>query len=82
MRKGYRPFCSNACAKRWSCKSGTRTRKLKNNGKYFSRESLEKQKQSFVEHYGVDNNMKCELGKKQLRDAVQQKHGNGIVNVF
>ena len=35
-----------------------------------------------VSHYGVDNNMKSEKGKKEYKDAIEKKYGKGIVNVY
>ena len=35
----------------------------------------EKSKATFIKHYGVDNNMKCEKGRKELRDAYKAKTG-------
>ena len=82
IKQGYSPFCSNTCAKKCSCAEGKKTRLKKNNGKYFSNESLQKAKSSFMEDYGVDNNMKSDKGKKEYRDAVEMKYGKGITNVW
>ena len=35
-----------------------------------------------MQNYGVDNNMKCERGKKEHRDAIEAKYGKGITNVW
>ena len=82
MEKGYSPFCSKKCAKRHGGIVNKENRLKKNNGKYFSDEEIEKAHQSFISHYGVDNNMKCEKGKKEYRDAIEKKYGKGIVNVY
>lgn len=34
-----------------------------------------KAKETFVKHYGVDNNMKCEKGLKEYTDAMEEKYG-------
>ena len=35
----------------------------------------EQAKKTFIDHYGVDNNMKCEKGKKEYCAAIQKKYG-------
>lgn len=82
VQQGYRPFCSNKCAKHYACNEGKKTRLSKNNGKYFADESIQKAKDTFVDHYGVDNNMKCEKGKKEYQVAIEAKYGKGITNVW
>lgn len=82
IQTGYRPFCCNACAKKSASIKSKHTRFSKNDGKYFSDESLKKQKQTFIDHYGVDHNMKCKEGLKAYADGVEKKYGEGIRNVF
>ena len=82
MIHGYNEFCSKRCAKLHGGKVNKANRLKKNNGKYFSNEEMEKARQSFISHYGVDNNMKSEKGKKEYKDAIEKKYGKGIVNVY
>ena len=82
IQKGYNDFCSVKCAKEHGVDVSKEVRFKKNNGKYFSDESIAKSKQSFIEHYGVDNNMKSEEGRKVHGDAIEKKYGKGIRNVF
>ena len=70
------------CAKHHGGRVNAARRRAKNNGKYFSEEELAKAKKTFTEHYGVDNNMKCEKGKKEHRDAIERKYGKGITNPY
>ena len=81
---GYRVYCSKKCANSSedSCAKSKATRFKKNGGKYFSDETNQKRKNTFIERYGVDNNMKSEEGKKSHRDAIEKKYGKGITNVF
>jgi len=59
------------------------TRHQKYNGRYESEESSAKRKQSFIDHYGVDNNMKSEEGMQAYIDSIRHKYGdNTIVSVF
>ena len=46
-----------------------------NDGKYCSQKTIEKRLSSFIEHYGVDNNMKSELGQQAYKKAMQEKYG-------
>lgn len=82
VQQGYRPFCCNKCAKHHGAILSKSIRLKQNNGKYFSKESIEKAKQTFISHYGVDNNMKCEKGKQELKASIEKKYGKGITNVF
>lgn len=79
---GYRSFCCNKCGKTAGSVKSKQTRFSKNNGKYFSDETIERQKRTFISHYGVDHNMKCDEGLKAYRVGVEKKYGTGIVNPF
>ena len=79
---GYNKTCCLSCSNKHNSIQAKKTRFAKNNGKYFSDESLEKTRQTFIDHYGVDNNMKSEEGRKKHQDAVEAKYGKGIKNVF
>lgn len=79
---GYKRFCSKKCSNSDPQQRalGKATRLEKNGGKYFSEESLEKTRQSFIKHYGVDNNMKSPEGLKEYQDAIERRYGEGIRN--
>ena len=53
----------------------------KYDGKWESDEAKQKRKQSFIDHYGVDHNMKSAEGLKAYEDSVERKYGNGIRNI-
>lgn len=53
----------------------------KNDGKWESKESSDKRRQTFIQNYGVDNNMKSKNGLKAYEDAIEKKYGNGIRNI-
>ena len=53
----------------------------KYNGKWEDDEVKQKRKQSFIDHYGVDHNMKSKDGLKAYEDAIEKKYGKGIRNV-
>ena len=53
----------------------------KYNGKWESDEAKQKRKQSFIDHYGVDHNMKSAEGLKAYKDGIEKKYGNGIRNI-
>ena len=79
---GYKDFCCPACGREHAKKANKETRLKKNNGKYFSDESIQKAKKTFIEHYGVDNNMKSDKGKKEHAAAIEKKYGKGVKNAF
>ena len=59
----------------------TETKYRINDGKYFSQESIEKRLSTFIEHYGVDNNMKSERGQQEHKSQFKTNmeltiHGN------
>ena len=59
------------------------TRHKKYNGRYESEESSAKRKQSFINHYGVDNNMKSKEGIQEYIDSIRHIYGDDkIVSVF
>ena len=58
-----------------------KSRFQKYNGKWESDDAKEKRKQSFIEHYGVDHNMKSIEGLKAYEDSIERKYGKGIRNV-
>lgn len=64
-----------------NCEKAKITRYTKYDGKYESNETKKKRKDTFIEHYGVDNNMKSEVGRKEYEDAIEQKYGKGIRNI-
>ena len=37
--------------------------------------SVLKAKETFIEHYGVDNNMKSERGQQEHKKSMQDKYG-------
>ena len=82
ISKGYSCFCSVKCAKHHGGKTNSIRRRKNNNGSYFSQEEMLKAKQTFIDHYGADNNMKSEKGKEELRYSIQKKYGQHIANVF
>ena len=51
------------------------------NGCWESTDTKKKRKASFKRHYGVDNNMKCEVGLLEYRNGIERKYGPGIINV-
>ena len=57
------------------------TRAKRHNGKWEDDITKKKRKATFTEHYGVDNNMKCEKGLKEYEDAIEKKYGKGIRNI-
>ena len=57
------------------------TRYIKNNGRWESRETTIKRKETFKEHYnGIDNNMKSPEGYKKYVDSILENWG--VQNVF
>jgi len=56
------------------------SQRANNRGSYFSEKTMEHRKQTFISHYGVDNNMKSANGREELRKAVEEKYG--VSNVF
>lgn len=79
---GYKQFCCTKCGKKSGSVKSKQTRFSKNNGKYFSDETIERQKHTFISHYGVDHNMKSDEGLKAYRAGVEKKYGTGIINPF
>ena len=81
-RGGYSRFCCKKCSNSdpTARAKGKATRYEKNGGKYFSEESNEQRRQSFIDHYGVDNNMKSPEGLKEYQDALERRYGKGIRN--
>lgn len=57
------------------------TRHSRYDGKWESDESKTQRKMSFIDHYGVDNNMKSPKGLKAYEDAIEKKYGKGIRNI-
>lgn len=74
---GYKCYCSKHCANsdQIQIAKSKETRLMKNGGKYFSDESINKAKLTFIEHYGVDNNMKSEKGLKEFQNSFETKYG-------
>ena len=58
-----------------------KTRYEKYNGKWEADDVKLKRKQSFMNHYGVDHNMKSKDGLKKYEDAIEKKYGKGIRNI-
>lgn len=81
-RGGYSRFCCKKCSNSdpTARAKGKATRYEKNGGKYFSEESNQQRRQSFIDHYGVDNNMKSPEGLKEYQDALERRYGKGIKN--
>lgn len=52
------------------------TRRAKNNGNYESLETKMKRKQTFIDRYGVDHNMKSNAGKATWLESVRLKYND------
>lgn len=52
-----------------------RETRLRRYGKWESDDSLQKRKRTYFKHYGVEHNMKSEVGIKEYEAAIQQKFG-------
>ena len=50
-------------------------------GKWESEEVKQNRRQTFIEHYGADHNMKSKVGQKAYEDAIEKKYGKGIRNI-
>lgn len=74
---GYKRFCSCKCANsdKETREKTKASRKARNGGDYFSEASLEKKRKTFILKYGVDNNMKSEVGLKAYQDSLEKKYG-------
>ena len=51
------------------------TKFRENDGKYFSDAAVSSRINTFIKHYGVDNNMKSEKGMQEYRDSMQERYG-------
>lgn len=59
------------------------TRRLKNNGKWESKMSDIKRKKTFIEKYGVDNNMKSQIGMAEYLNSIRVKYNDdSLTSVF
>ena len=58
-----------------------KTRALHFNGHWENDDVKKKRKASFKSHYGVDNNMKSEIGRQEYRAGVEKKYGKGITSL-
>ena len=58
-----------------------KTRYDRYDGKWESDIAKERRKQSFINHYGVDHNMKSAEGIKAYEDSIERKYGKGIRNI-
>lgn len=82
LNLGYKKFCCKKCSNSDPLvrSKNKASRYEKNGGKYFSEASIEKARQAFIQHYGVDNNMKSKEGIREYQDALERKYGVGIRN--
>ena len=76
-RYGYYDYCCNKCTSSdpKTAQKAQATRRMKYNGRNESIESTEKRKQTCLKKYGVDHNMKSEIGLAKYKAGMQKKYG-------